>query len=200
MRFTLDAYRNSRPLSMLLVPVLALALAAPGGAQDPGPGDLSDQPPDAPPAALDGARLAELIRLVDPEAQVDANSVRFTIAGRMHLAVFDEAADRMRLMTPVASVEVLDESLMYRMLQANYDSVLDSRYATAQGLVWSVFVHPLSTLDEAFLASAIRQVHTAAETFGTTFSSGELVYGGGDSQEQLDALEEALRDLLNPST
>ena len=103
-------------------------------------------------------------------------------------------------MTPVASVEVLDGDLLYRMLQANYDSALDARYAIAQGLVWSVFIHPLSNLDEAFLASAIRQVHTAAETFGTTFTSGELIYGGGDSDERIDELERALRDMLNPTT
>jgi len=89
---------------------------------------------------------------------------------------------------------------MYRMLQANYDSALDARYATAQGLIWSVFVHPLSSLAEEFLASAIGQVHTAAETFGTTFSSGELIYGGGDSQEQLEELQEALERMLNPTT
>jgi len=181
---------------MLLFGVLAIGIGAPCVAQD----DAPDAPPEAPPVRLDGERLAKLLGLVDPEAQVDANSVRFKIAGRPHFAVFDEAADRMRLMTPVAPVEVLDESLMYRLLQANYDSALDARYATAQGLIWSVFVHPLSTLDDAFLASAIRQVHTAAETFGTTFSSGALVYGGGDSQEQLEQLEEALRKLLTPST
>ncbi len=151
-------------------------------------------------APMSGERLAELIELLDPEAVVEGNSVRFSIGERIHIAVWDSAANRMRLMSPIAEVGMLGEALMFRMLQANYDSALDARYATAQGLVWSVFVHPLSNLDEEFLVSAIRQVHIAAETFGSTFSSGELIYGGGDSQEQLEELEQALDRLLSPTT
>jgi len=161
--------------------------------------DSPEVPSDAP-AAMTGERLGQLLLLVDPDAEIEGNSVRFAIAERPHFAIFDEASDRMRLMSPIAPVDVLDEALMYRMLQANYDSVLDARYGTAQNLVWSVFVHPLSSLNEGFLASALRQVHTSAETFGTTFSSGELVYGGGDSQKELEELEEALRELTNPTT
>ncbi len=152
------------------------------------------------PAPMSGERLAELIGHLDPEAVVESNSVQFSIGDRAHFAVWDSAANRMRLMSPVAEIGMLSEALMFRMLQANYDSALDARYATAQGLVWSVFIHPLSSLDEEFLGSAIRQVHIAAETFGSTFSSGELIYGGGDSQEQLDELEKALDRLLNPTT
>jgi len=151
-------------------------------------------------APMSGERLAELIGHLDPAAVTESNSVQFSIGERTHFAVWDSAANRMRLMSPVAEVGMLSEALMFRMLQANYDSALDARYATAQGVVWSVFIHPLSSLDEEFLISAIRQVHIAAETFGSTFSSGELIYGGGDSQEQLEELEEALDRLLNPTT
>ncbi|MDT8409121.1 MAG: hypothetical protein RQ741_05940 [Wenzhouxiangellaceae bacterium] len=174
--------------------ILVLGCSAPLAAQEE-PEVVPDSPP-----AMTGDRLGELLLLVDPNAEIDGSSVRFTIAERPHFAIFDETADRMRLMTPIAPVDILGEALMYRMLQANYDSALDVRYATAQNLIWSIFVHPLSSLNGDFLASALRQVHTAAETFGTTFSSGELIYGGGDSQEQLEELEEALRELTNPTT
>lgn len=162
--------------------------------EEPAPESLPASP------AMTATRMAELLRIIDPDAQRDGNTVRFVIGERAHILIFDEDADRMRLMTPIAPVDVLSQGLMYRMLQANYDSALDVRYATAQRMIWSVFVHPLSSLAEEFLVSAIRQVHIAAETFGTTFSSGEMIYGGGDSQEQLEELEEALDRLLNPTT
>ncbi len=163
----------------------------------------TESEPDAPAPAsqpMSGERLAELIGKLDPEVVQNGNSLQFSIGERPHFAVWDSSADRMRLLSPIGEVDMLGEALMFRMLQANYDSVLDARYAVAQGLVWSVFVHPLSSLEEKFLASAISQVHMAAETFGSTFSSGELIFGGGDSQEQLDELEEALNRLLNPTT
>jgi len=67
----------------------------------------------------------------------------------------------------------------------------------ADGLVWSVFIHPLGSLQQEDLLSAIAQVVTSAETFGTTFASGAMVFGGGDSNELhnelLKKLEEAAK-------
>lgn len=175
-------------------PILPLALAATLVFSSA----AAETEPEQAAPAMSGERLQELIRQLDPEAQIDANSVQFRIGDRQQIAIYDSEADRMRLMSPIAEVEILDENLMYRILQANYDSALDARYATANGVIWSVFVHPLSSLGEEFLASAIGQVHTAAENFGTTFSSGELIFGGGDSQEQLEELQEALERLRDP--
>lgn len=192
-------FRSIFPVISGSVIALTLCIGDLLSAQEDPPGEPTPESVPASPA-MTAARMAELLRIIDPDAQRDGNTVRFVIGERAHVLVFDEDADRMRLMAPIASVEALSEGLMYRMLQANYDSALDVRYATAQGLIWSVFVHPLSSLAEEFLVSAIRQVHIAAETFGTTFSSGEMIYGGGDSQEQLEELEEALDRLLNPTT
>ncbi|GAB4196910.1 MAG: hypothetical protein Tsb002_30590 [Wenzhouxiangellaceae bacterium] len=153
-----------------------------------------------PAAAMTGERLAELIGLIDAEAQVESNVLQFRFRQRQMVLIYDSAADRMRLMSPIAEASVLDESLMYRMLQANYDAVLDPRYAVARDIVWSAYIHPLAALSDAQFASAVVQVYTAAETFGTTFSSGGIVFGGGDSQEQNQRLLEELNKLLNPTT
>ena len=84
---------------------------------------------------------------------------------------------------------------MERMLQANYDAVLDARYAIANDIVWSTFIHPLTSLTEDDFISALAQTVTAAETFGTSYTSGAVVFGGGDSsgihEDLLEELQEA---------
>lgn len=93
----------------------------------------------------------------------------------------------------------LDAGLMRRLLQANFDSALDARYAIANKLIWGVFIHPLSPLDNEQFASALVQVLNVATSFGTSFSSGQLTFGAGDSIEENRKLMEELRKLLNPT-
>ncbi len=142
-----------------------------------------------------GEDLSDFVLSIDPNAQIGGNVLEFDFSGRRLVMIFDESAGRMRLMTPIVSASSVTPALAARMLQANFDSVLDVRYAIANDLVWSVFLHPLPTLAEEDLTSAVVQVAIAAETFGTGFTSGEFTFGGGDSgalqQELLDELEDA---------
>ena len=79
-------------------------------------------------------------------------------------------------------------------MQANFDTALDARYAIANGLVWGTFIHPLDSLTTRDFASGILQTKSLADTFGTTFSSGALSYGGGDSGA---IIEDQLKELLD---
>lgn len=144
---------------------------------------------------MSGAQLGKIIAKIDKASSRDGNSVSFTVKERNLIMVFDENADRMRIMTPVVAAGAVSEDVYKRMLQANYDAVLDPRYAIANDLIWSVFIHPLSSLTEEDFVSGIVQTVTAAETFGTAYSSGAFVFGGGDSnalhEELLEELEQA---------
>jgi hypothetical protein len=145
-------------------------------------------------------RLDELLRKVD-ENMVRQNSTwQIHFGERALLVVTDEKADRMRIMAPIAEAGILNEDLMLRILQANFDSALDARYAVAKGLIWSTFIHPLAALQDDELISAIFQVSTAADNFGTSFSSGMFIYGGGDSEKENRKLLEELQKRLNPVT
>jgi len=144
-------------------------------------------------------RLGELVQRLDPDAQAGANQWRFNIDERELLLIFDAEADRVRILTPIASADALPPGLMMRMLQANFDAVLDVRYAIANGIVWSTFLHPLGPLTEQQLASAVSQVFIAADTFGTTFISGSMQYGGGDSKGYHEDLERKLLEQISPS-
>ena len=145
-------------------------------------------------------RIGQIVQLIDPNASAQGNSWQFNYQDRSLYLIYDVAADRMRLMSPIIEASELTETLMYRMLQANYDAVLDPRYVIARGVVWCAFIHPLSALSDEQLASAIIQVHTGATTFGTSFTSGGIVFGGGDSQQHHQRLLDQLKEILNPTT
>ena len=80
-----------------------------------------------------------------------------------------------------------------RLMQANFDSALDARYAVAQGRLWGVFIHPLSPLEKDQLLSAFVQTINIARTYGQTYSGGATVFGGGDSN---GLYQELLEELL----
>ena len=92
--------------------------------------------------------------------------------------ITDESHDRMRIITPVVDADEIEMELAVMLLKSNFDRALDARYALTDDYLWAAFIHPLSPLTEDFLLSGLRQVATLAENFGTSFSSGELVFGG----------------------
>ena len=141
-------------------------------------------------------RLGDIVRIVDPNAEELGNGFAFSVEERALRLVYDERADRMRIITPIISSANLPEEVLMRMLQANFDSALDVRYAVGGGNVWSVFIHRMSSLKAEDLISGIAQTAIAAETFGTSFSSGAVVFGGGDSQELNRRLQEQLEEAL----
>ena len=97
----------------------------------------------------------------------------------MLLVMTDETANRMRIMMPIQSFDPSrpqDFKTALIALQANYDRALDARYAVSDGILWSAYLHPLRSLTEEDLASALDQVRTLRKTTGTTYNSGALQF------------------------
>lgn len=157
-----------------------------------GPGRADHEEEDAPPAfsgPMTMERIGALIVAVDPDAQNnEGRAWQLTIEGLTAVVVMDPNADRMRIMTPIAKAGTVGEAMLKRLMQANYDSALDARYAIAQDVLWGVFIHPLSSLNDDLFLSGLGQTINVARTYGTSFQSGALTYGGGDSQELLGHL------------
>ncbi|MCC7194663.1 MAG: hypothetical protein IT356_03805 [Gemmatimonadaceae bacterium] len=135
---------------------------------------------------MNADRLVAIVRSVDPDADRSEAIVSFTFRARHMLLLMDEDADRMRIITPVAESASLAAGEPLRLLQANFDTALDVRYAVARGKVWSAFLHPLGTLTEEELRSGIAQVVALAATYGGAYSSGGPVFRGGDSAERYE--------------
>lgn len=147
-----------------------------------GDGARRETPPSAT-GAMSNQKLDVLIRRLDEQAQGQPGFWQFIVESRALLVITDEKADRMRIMTPVAESGEVDEKIMMRLLQANFDTALDARYAVAQGKLWSVFIHPLQVLSESEFIHGVGQVVNLANTYGGSYSSGLLIFRGGDSEE-----------------
>lgn len=78
------------------------------------------------------------------------------------------------------------------MMQANFDTTLDGRYAVAQGRVWGVYIHPLAALEREQFLSGIAQTVNLARTYGSLYTGGANVFGRGDSAEIYQNLFEDL--------
>lgn len=139
------------------------------------------------------ARLAQIIRVLDPEAQAQGAAIEFTLDDIPVIVIADARADRMRAMVPIASADGLGPDDLMRMMQANFDSALDARYAVANGRLWGIFIHPLSPLEKDQFLSGLVQTVTVARTYGTGYTSGGAVFGGGDSNGIYRKLFEELK-------
>ena len=144
--------------------------------------------------SMTAERLAQIIMDIDPDAAITPSGIELTIEDIPVLVVMAPAADRMRAMVPIASVEDVTPEEMSRMMQANFDTALDARYAVAQDRVWGVFIHPLGAWEREQFLSAIAQTVNLARTYGTLYSGGAQVFGGGDSNDIYQGLVD---DLLN---
>lgn len=111
--------------------------------------------------------------------------------GRPMVVLADPLAGRMRLMVPVldehGAPPEMNEALLTRVMQANFATALDARYALRDGQLWTAFIHPLPTLSREGLRNGMLQAATLAHTFGTTYTSTGLELGGGEPEPQPDA-------------
>ncbi|MEM8786882.1 MAG: hypothetical protein AAGE76_01330 [Pseudomonadota bacterium] len=168
-------------LILIAAPALAQSEAEPPAA-----------PPTEPPMTL--SRMAEIIFAIDPEAQSAGNTFQMIIDDVPVLIVTDPLADRMRAMVPIRSTEGMTAEEVMRVLQANFDTALDARYAVARGRLWGTFIHPLSPLEKDQLISGLGQTVNIAKTYGSLYTGGALTFGDGDSAQ---LHRELIDDLLN---
>ncbi len=108
----------------------------------------------------------------------------FELKNRSVICITDVNANRMRIISPIVSVTEITEKHLQDALAANFHTALDARYAVSNGVVWSAFIHPLKELSIGEVESAIYQVVTASETFGTTYQSSGLFFNKANSSEK----------------
>ena len=68
--------------------------------------------------------LKTLIEKFDEKSVASGNGVTFTVNERELFLVYDETADRMRIITPIAQSGIASDEILIRMMQANYDACL----------------------------------------------------------------------------
>jgi hypothetical protein len=162
-----------------LIAILILFAAQAYGAENPKTPEPAEQ-------AMNNQRLQALIENVAEDLDGRPGFWEFTLQEYQVTVITDERADRMRIIVPVARAEDIGSEQMKRLMQTNFDSALDARYSIARGVLWSAFIHPLSALSDHQFIDGLAQTVNLAGTFGTSYSSGALVFGGGDSKREQD--------------
>ena len=166
----------------ILISILFVTAAA---AQD----SASDQEP-----PMTYERLGRIVFALDSEATPAGPAFQLTIDGIQLLIVTDTQADRMRAMVPIRAAEGLSQDDLTRMMQANFDTALDARYAIASGQLWAVYIHPLSPLEKNQLIEGLAQTVNIVKSYGTLYSGGAAQFGSGDSGAlQRKLIEELLK-------
>jgi hypothetical protein len=133
--------------------------------------------------------LDELKAVLEAEAQEmegGDGAWEFSLDGVRIACLTDTHFDRMRLIAPIVRVEDLEDGQRDAMLDANFHTALDARYAFSDGIVYSAFIHPLSPLTEDELSAALGQVASLVHTFGAEYSSGMLMFGPGSGERELN--------------
>lgn len=132
-------------------------------------------------------KLGKIIYVLADTVVGDLGNWQFVIEDRLFVCITDENNNRMRIMTPIIEQKELSAEDMVKVMEANFHTALDARYALSNELLWSCFIHPLKELGKEEVISAISQVRMAALTYGTTYTSSELIFPDrGKEKEQKD--------------
>ena len=102
--------------------------------------------------------------------------VLFKYLGVKMALLSDEEHNRMRIISPITTYSSLAPSIKDSLMNSNFHLALDARYAVTEDTLYSCFIHPLSSLTQEDLNSALKQVCNLASSFGKTYSSGQLEF------------------------
>ena len=133
---------------------------------------------------MDGENLKEIITRVSDTTMTKGNTIQFLYKQTLLISIYDQKANRMRIISPIVEREQIEEEHLLNAMVANFHSALDVKYALSDEVIWSVFTHPLKELSEHQLEDAIKQVFLANKTFGSTYSSTSLVFPGNTKKEE----------------
>ncbi len=120
--------------------------------------------------------MVNIVNTMANSVKLNNNIIEFSYRNVNMTLIFDENADRMRIISPIMKKNKANPIQIEHAMAANFHNTLDIRYALSNNVIWSAFIHPLSDLSESLLISAIDQVAIARLTYGKTYSSGKLSY------------------------
>ena len=139
---------------------------------------------------MNNDKLPEIYSSVSDSITGNTGSWQFFINNVQLISLTDASHNRMRIMSPIADSNSLNDDLIKAAMVANFHTALDVKYAVSDGILWSVFTHPLKELSENQVKDALSQVFYANINFGTSFASTSLIFPGKKSGEEEQEKEE----------
>ncbi|MCH8903285.1 MAG: hypothetical protein IIA45_05160 [Bacteroidetes bacterium] len=125
---------------------------------------------------MNNKRMGKILNQVAKITDGQAGYWEITYEGIEMVVITDENHNRMRIITPLAYINELGEEVFEEVLEANFHTALDVKYAISDDIMWTVFIHPLKELSTDEFKDGLKQVYYATVTFGTTYSSTDLVF------------------------
>ncbi|MCB0643919.1 MAG: hypothetical protein KDC44_19865 [Phaeodactylibacter sp.] len=132
---------------------------------------------------MNNERLGKILHSVSDSLEGEAGNWQFFIQGQIMICLTDEGFNRMRIISPVVMIEEVSPDELMACMEANFHTALDVKYAVSEGILWSVFIHPLKELTRAQAIDAVQQVYNAVATFGTSYNSTHLVFPKREPEE-----------------
>lgn len=132
---------------------------------------------------MDNSTLNEIFTTLSDTIQGENGRWQFIINDVMFVCLTDTNHNRMRIISPITESAKLDEDEKTLLLLANFHTSLDVKYAISDDVLWSVFIHPLKELTVAQVEDAVSQVYSANLTFGSSYTSTDLVFPGNTKKE-----------------
>ena len=155
---------------------LILLTALPALADIPQPPPATVELPRFEPTGVTNETLDRYVRSMVDEVGGRPGMWEFVYLDVAMVMVTDEPAGRMRIMSPVIEAAGLTDADRTRILEANFNSALDARYALWNDVLWAVFIHPMEGMSRPAFEDAVRQVATLRRNYGTSYSSTEMQF------------------------
>ena len=128
---------------------------------------------------MDQAKMEEIIKNNAASHAGQQGLVEFEYHGVRMAVISDAVNDRMRIVSPIANYSDVTREQLDAMMQANFHSTLDSRYAVSGGVLYAAFIHRLSILQRRDVEHAMDQVANLVLSYGSEYTSGELTFNKG---------------------
>ena len=129
---------------------------------------------------MSNQKIDAILRAESEMVEGKDGSWRALFGQRILMVITDENNNRMRIIAPVVEEKELKKAQYEEMLRAQFHKALDIKYALFDGVLWSMYAHPLKELTEAQFKDAISQVYFGAENFGGSYKSTGIQFGAGD--------------------
>jgi hypothetical protein len=127
---------------------------------------------------MKSSELVCLLEQMGDDVDIQKSVIQFYFNHIQLICIFDDAANRMRIISPIAKKEEVSAKMLDECMNANFHTALDARYCFSEDVLYSAFIHPLDSLDRSLAISAVSQVASTAQTFGREYSGGTYIFGG----------------------
>jgi hypothetical protein len=128
--------------------------------------------------------MEEIVKSLSSASKGGRGVIEFVYKDVGMYLISDVTHDRMRIIAPVSEYEKVTREQLDAAMKSNFHTSLDARYAASDGILYSAYIHPMSTLSEEQIKSALKQVANLALSFGNEYSSGTLSFGNSKPPEE----------------